>query len=201
MEQLRQHQAALLTKTCQALFLSEVDISYVLSPDIHRATRPRLDYIFFTGFVFRYFSMETDCICQDSKTAVLFFVQLLVTHWEFSSICASLTQFSPRPRPTVPCPEHMCSCRGISDPHHAGQGKAHCRHDTGPDSSLPSSQSICQEQGWPSGLIHWSYSALKTVKLCWHGLTFWFLGCMSIDGNCVICGLQVNANLKERGIE
>lgn len=145
--------------------------------------------------------METDYICQDSKTAVLFFVQLLVTYWEFSSICASLTQFSPRPRPTVPCPEHMCSCRGISDPNHAGQGKAHCRHDTGPDPSLPFSQSISQEQGWPSGLIHWSYSALKTVKLCWHGLTFCFLGCMSIDGNCVICGLQVNVNLKERGIE
>lgn len=53
-----------------------------------------------------------------SSAAVFFCRSANVTHWEFGSICAGLTHFSPRPHPTVSCPKHMCRCRGISDPRH-----------------------------------------------------------------------------------
>lgn len=150
-----QHQAA---KTCQALFFKLTRhplCSEAWHPQSH-ATQIglNLQVLFFRCFV------NGDRLYLSGFEDSSFL--LLVTHWEFGSICASLTQFSPRPRPTAQCLEHMCSCRGISDPHHAGSRKTRCRHDTGPDSSLPSSQSICQEQGWPSGPNHWSYSALKT---------------------------------------
>ncbi|KAL6461384.1 hypothetical protein MHYP_G00295280 [Metynnis hypsauchen] len=48
----------------------------------------------------------------------------------FGSICGRLTQFSPRPRPTASCPEHMCGGRGISDHRSTGQGNTRCCYDT-----------------------------------------------------------------------
>ncbi|KAL7833412.1 hypothetical protein AOLI_G00283720 [Acnodon oligacanthus] len=48
----------------------------------------------------------------------------------FGSICGRLTHFSPRPRPTASCPEHMCGGRGISDHRGTGQGNTRCCSDT-----------------------------------------------------------------------
>lgn len=85
-----------------------------------------------------------------------FFLWVLV-FWQwpsgsFSSICVGLTHFSPRPRPTVPCPKHMCSGRGISEPSPHGT----CRHTLQIWhwtllSCLSASHSICQNQYWPRG--------------------------------------------------